>query len=117
MAKSSDDRVELLQGTLDMLILKTLLFGPAHGHGIAKHIQQTTRDVLTVEHGSLYPALHRLEKNGAVAAKWDKPPDGNREFKFYRLTAAGRKQLLAQQSKWDELVRAIGRVMQPATEG
>jgi len=111
------DKVELLQGTLDMLILKTLVFGPAHGHGIATSIQQTTRDVLTVEHGSLYPALHRLEKNRWITGSWETAPDRNREFKYYRLTAAGRKQLLAQESRWDELVRAIGRVMRPATKG
>jgi len=110
------DQIELLQGTLDMLILKTLLFGPAHGHGIAKHIQQTTRDVLVVEHGSLYPALHRLERNGWIAARWQTPPGRSREFKFYRLTAAGRRQLRTQESRWAALVHAIGRVMQPAPE-
>jgi len=110
------DKVELLQGTLDMLILKTLLFGPAHGHGISKYIRQTTRDVLTVEHGSLYPALHRLERNGYVASKWEMAPDHNRELRFYRLTPAGRRQLLVHESKWEDLVRAIGRVMRPATE-
>jgi transcriptional regulator len=111
------DRLELLQGTLDMLILKTLLFGPAHGHGIASYIRQTTSDQLTVEHGSLYPALHRLERDGFISAKWEKAPDRNREFKFYRITAAGRKQLAAEHSKWNDLVRAIGRVMRPAPEG
>lgn len=110
------DQIELLQGTLDMLILKTLLFGPTHGHGIAKHIQQTTRDVLVVEHGSLYPALHRLERNGWIAARWQTPPGRSREFKFYRLTAAGRRQLRTQESRWAALVHAIGRVMQPAPE-
>ena len=87
MAKESSDRIELLQGTLDMLILRTLLFGPAHGHEIAKHIQRTTEDVLQVEHGSLYPALHRLERKGWVASKWEMAKDRNREFKYYRLTA------------------------------
>jgi len=110
------DQLELLQGTLDMLILKTLLFGPAHGHGIAKHIQHTTREVLVVEHGSLYPALHRLERNGWIASKWQTPPGRTRSLKFYRLTAAGRRQLRTQESRWDALVRAIGRVMQPAPE-
>lgn len=110
------NQIELLQGTLDMLILKTLLFGPAHGHGIAKHIQQTTREVLVVEHGSLYPALHRLERNGWIASRWQTPPGRAREFKFYRLTAAGRRQLRTQESRWDALVRAIGRVMQPVLE-
>jgi len=113
-----DDRIELLQGTLDMLILRTLLLGQAHGHQIAKHIQRTTEDVLQVEHGSLYPALHRLEKKGWIAAKWEAPAkDRKREFKYYRLTAAGRKQLLAEESKWKRLARAIARVMWPAEEG
>lgn len=111
------DRLELLQGTLDMLILKTLLFGPAHGHGIASFIRQTTGDLLTVEHGSLYPALHRLERDGYITARWEKAPDRNREFKYYRITAAGRRQLSAEHSKWNDLVRAIGRVMRPAPEG
>ena len=111
------DRLELLQGTLDILILKTLLFGPAHGHGIASFIGRTTGDLLTVEHGSLYPALHRLERDGYISAKWEKAPDRNREFKYYRITAAGRKQLAAEHSKWNDLVRAIGRVMRPVPEG
>jgi transcriptional regulator len=111
------DRLELLQGTLDMLILKTLLFGPAHGHGIASYIGQTTGALLAVEHGSLYPALHRLERDGYISAKWEKAPDRNREFKYYRITATGRKQLAAEHSKWDDLVEAIGRVMRPAPEG
>jgi PadR family transcriptional regulator, regulatory protein PadR len=109
-----DKRVELLQGTLDMLILKTLIFGPAHGHGITKHIAQTTDDVLRVEHGSLYPALHRLERAGYIASKWQKAADSAREHRYYRLTATGRRQLAAQASTWDTLVRAIGSVMRPA---
>lgn len=117
MPARSDDKLELLQGTLDMLILKTLLFGPAHGHGIATNIRQSTQDALVVEHGSLYPALHRLQRDGFIAAKWEKAADKNREFKYYRLTAAGRRQLTQQQSKWDALVRAIGRVMRPVPEG
>lgn len=109
------DKTELLRGTLDMLILRTLLIGPAHGHQIAKHIQRSTGDVLQVEHGSLYPALHRLERKGWLAAKWESG-DGKREFKYYRLSAAGRKQLAAEESKWKRLVEAIARV--PArTEG
>ena len=115
--RKSDDKIELLQGTLDMLILRTLLLGPAHGHGIAKHIEQTTRDVLTVEHGSLYPALHRLQRDGYVTAKWETARDRNRELKVYRLTAAGRRRLMHQESRWDEVVRAISRVMKPAVEG
>jgi transcriptional regulator len=113
----NSDRIEFLQGTLDMLILRTLLFGPAHGHQIAKHIQVTTEDVLQVEHGSLYPALHRLERKGWVAAKWETAgKDLKREFKYYRLTPAGRKQLAAEESKWKQLSVAIGRVMWPAAE-
>ncbi len=117
MAKESPDRIELLQGTLDMLILRTLLFGAAHGHEIAKHIQRTTDDVLQVEHGSLYPALHRLERKGWVSSKWQMAKDRNREFKYYRLTPAGRKQLTAEESKWKQLAGAIARVMWPAEEG
>jgi PadR family transcriptional regulator, regulatory protein PadR len=117
MPPRQDDRLELLQGTLDMLILKTLVFGPAHGHGITSQIRQSTSDALVVAHGSLYPALHRLQRDGFISAKWDKAPDKNREFKYYRLTAAGRRRLIQQQSKWDELVRAIGSVMNPAKEG
>jgi PadR family transcriptional regulator, regulatory protein PadR len=110
--KTGQDKVELLQGTLDMLILRTLLFGPAHGHRIAKHIQRTTQDVLQVEHGSLYPALHRLERKGWLSAKWE-TRDQNRELKYYSLTAAGRKQLAKEESKWKQLVSAIARVMWP----
>jgi transcriptional regulator len=108
---SDAERTELLQGTLDMLILRTLLFGPAHGHEIAKHIQRTTEEVLKLEHGSLYPALHRLERRGWLASKWDLHRERNRECKYYRLTAAGRKQLLAAESKWKRLQQAIGRVL------
>jgi len=112
-----DERIELLQGTLDMLILRTLLFGPAHGHQIAKHIQRTTEDVLQVEHGSLYPALHRLERKQWIASKWESAgKDMKREFKYYRLTSAGRKQLLAEESKWKRMAAAISRVMWPAEE-
>lgn len=118
MAKESSERVELLQGTLDMLILRTLLFGPAHGHQIAKHIQRTTDDLLQIEHGSLYPALHRLERKGWLAAKWEPAAkDQKREYKYYRLTTAGRKQLLAEESKWKQMTNAIARVMWPAEEG
>ena len=112
MAQESK-RVELLQGTLDMLILRTLLFGPTHGHGIAKHIQRTSDEALQVEHGSLYPALHRLERQGWIASRWETTERG-REMKFYRLTAAGRKQLMIEESKWKQLARAIARVMRPA---
>jgi PadR family transcriptional regulator, regulatory protein PadR len=110
-------RTDLLQGTLDMLILRTLQWGQAHGHEIAKHIQRMSDEVLQVEHGSLYPALHRLERKGWVIAKWETAKDRNREFKYYRLTAAGKKQLAAEESKWKQLSDAIGRVMWPAEEG
>jgi len=117
MPKESDERIELLQGTLDMLILRTLVFGPAHGHQIAKHIQRSTDYILQVEHGSLYPALHRLERKGWIAAKWESAgKDLKREFKYYRLTAAGKKQLIAEESKWKGLTRAIARIMWPAEE-
>ena len=116
MSKDPSDRVELLQGTLDMLILRTLLFGSAHGHQIAKHIQRTTDDVLQVEHGSLYPALHRLERKGFIDAKWETAPDRNREFKYYRLTDSGRTQLVQAESKWKQMASAIGRVMWPGDE-
>jgi len=108
--------MDLLQGTLDMLILRTLLFGPAHGHQIAKHIQRTTDDVLQVEHGSLYPALHRLERKGWIAARWETAKDRNREFKYYRLTPKGRKQFAVEESKWKQMAGAIARVMWPAEE-
>ncbi len=118
MAKESSDRIDLLQGTLDMLILRTLRFGPAHGHQIARHLQSTTDDVLQVEHGSLYPALHRLERKKWIAAKWETAgKDQKREFKYYRLTPAGRKQLGTEESKWKRMAEAIARVMWPAEEG
>jgi transcriptional regulator len=107
------DRTQLLQGTLDMLILRTLLMGPAHGRAIATHIRQTTGDVLQVEHGSLYPALHRLEQKGWLAGKWE-VRDRSRELKYYRLTPAGRRQLAREASRWSRLVGAIARVMSPA---
>jgi transcriptional regulator len=117
MPKEPSGRIELLQGTLDMLILRTLLFGPAHGHQIAKHIQRTTDEVLQVEHGSLYPALHRLERKGWVSAKWEAAgKDLKREFKFYRLTPAGRKQLASEESKWKQMSAAIARIMWPAQD-
>jgi PadR family transcriptional regulator PadR len=109
-------RAELLQGTLDMLILRTLLFGPAHGHQVAKHIQRTTEDVLQVEHGSLYPALHRMERKGWIAATWQLAKERNREFKYYRLTPAGRKQLAHEESKWKQLAGAVARVMWPKAD-
>src|SRR6202030_2195845 len=89
MAKRTPERANLLQGTLDMLILHTLLYGPAHGHQIGKHIQRTTNDFLQAQHGSLYPALHRLERRGRIRSKWETGPASNREFKYYRLTERG----------------------------
>jgi transcriptional regulator len=109
----SSEKVELLQGTLDMLILRTLLFGPSHGHQIGKHIQRTTNDFLQVQHGSLYPALHRLERKGWISSKWEMAPDRNREFKYYRLTGAGRKQLLQEESRWRKMARAVAQIMWP----
>jgi PadR family transcriptional regulator, regulatory protein PadR len=111
--KEPDDRLELLQGTLEMMILRTLLLAPSSGYQIAKTIEQMSDEVLQIDHGSLYPALYRLEKRGWLAAKW-KVSDTGRKARFYRLTAAGRKQLLREQSKWDRLAGAIARVMRPA---
>src|SRR5581483_11596076 len=108
-------RLELLQGTLDLLILRTLLPGPAHGHAIAKHIQRTSEEILQVETGSLYPALHRLEAQGWIAASWDLSDKGKRA-RFYRLTAGGKKHLVAEQSKWEMFARATGLVLKPGTQ-
>lgn len=114
MSKEQKERIELLQGTLDMLILRTLVFGAAHGHQIAKYIQQTSEELLQVEHGSLYPALHRLEKKGLISAKWEKAgKELKREYKYYRLTAAGRKRLASEESKWRQMTEAIGRILWP----
>ena len=106
-------RLDLLQGTLDLLILRTLLFGPTHGHAIAKHIQRTSEDLLQVETGSLYPALHRLEAKGLITASWELSDKGKRA-KYYRLTAAGGKHLTAEHSRWDAFSRAMGLVLKPA---
>src|SRR5215467_14805341 len=106
---------EVLQGTLDLLILQTLVLGPAHGHTIAYAIERRSDDVLQVEHGSLYPALHRLEDRGWIAAFWG-TSENNRRAHYYRLTPTGRKQLLAQTNRWDRLVEAIGRILRPAVE-
>jgi PadR family transcriptional regulator len=116
MPNRESARITLLQGTLDMLILRTLRLGAAHGHEIAKHIQRTTEDVLQVEHGSLYPALHRLERKGWVTSQWEIAKHRNREIKYYRLTAAGRAQLAREGSKWKQLTAAIARIMWPAEE-
>ena len=112
---SAADRSQILQGTLEMLILRTLLFGPVHGRAIARHIQRTTDDVLQVEHGSLYPALHRLERKGWIAGRLE-VRDQARELKYYRLTALGRRQLLREQSRWKRVVTAIARVMSAKSE-
>ncbi|HUH61808.1 MAG TPA: PadR family transcriptional regulator [Terracidiphilus sp.] len=114
--KQAQQKANLLQGTLDMLILRTLLYGPAHGHYIGKHIQRTTNEFLQMQHGSLYPALHRLERKGWVTSKWETAPDRNREFKYYRLTEKGRKQLLVEESEWKQMAEAVARVMWPAAE-
>jgi PadR family transcriptional regulator PadR len=108
-----DDRIELLQGTLDLLVLRTLQLGALHGHGIVKAIQRTSEDQLIVEHGSLYPALHRLVKNGWLTAAWQDTRKG-RPMKFYRLTPAGRRQLTKEESNWQRLCLAIGLVLKRA---
>jgi transcriptional regulator len=108
-------RGEILQGTLDLLILKTLAVGPAHGHTIAHVIERRSDDVLQVEHGSLYPALHRLEDRGWIASFWG-TSENNRKARYYRLTPMGRKQLAEQTSRWDDLVRAINGVLRPAED-
>lgn len=112
MSRKPVSRVELLQGTLDVLILRTLLFGPAHGHAVAKHIQRTSEDLLQVETGSLYPALHRLEAKGWVTASWELSDKGKRA-KYYRLTPRGRKQLAIEQSRWQAFSRAVALVLNP----
>ncbi len=104
---------EMLPGTLDMLVLQTLVLGPAHGHTIAHAIERGSDDVLQIEHGSLYPALHRLEDRGWIASFWG-TSENNRRARYYRLTRAGRKQLLAQTTRWGQLVRAIAGILEPA---
>jgi PadR family transcriptional regulator PadR len=110
-----EKRAEILQGTLDMLILQTLAPGPAHGHTIAHVIERRSEDVLLIEHGSLYPALHRLEDRGWIASFWGSS-ENNRKARYYRLTAAGRKQLSVETSRWERVVRAINQVLRPAEE-
>ena len=105
----------MLQGTLDLLVLRTLAAGPAHGHTIAYVIERQSDDVLQVEHGSLYPALHRLEDRGWIASFWG-TSENNRKARYYRLTPKGRKQLEAQTNRWDEIVRAVNRILRPASE-
>ena len=106
---------DILQGTLDLLILQTLILGAAHGHTIAHAIEQRSEDVLQVEHGSLYPALHRQEDRGWIASFWG-TSENNRKARYYRLTRAGRKELAQQTGRWEQLVRAINRVLRPAEE-
>jgi PadR family transcriptional regulator, regulatory protein PadR len=113
--KQDQERIELLQGTLDLLILRTLRPGPAHGHAIAKAIERGSDDVLLVEQGSLYPALHRLLKRSWIAFD-EGTSENNRRAKFYRLTAKGRRQLAIETSKWDKLARAIARILRPAAQ-
>jgi PadR family transcriptional regulator, regulatory protein PadR len=107
------NRIELLQGTLDMLILRTLQWGPRHGHGIGLAIRAGSEDVLHVDHGSLYPALHRLQEQGWITADW-RLTENNQRAKYYRLTPAGKRQLAAERSRWERLVAAIAGVMRPA---
>jgi transcriptional regulator len=109
----ADDRIQLLQGTLDMLILQTLVFGPRHGHGIATTIQRTSDEALLVDHGSLYPALQRLERSGLIQAEWG-TSENNRRARYYKLTRAGRRRLADETSMWERIVQAVGRVMHAA---
>jgi PadR family transcriptional regulator PadR len=117
MAKTSDDgRLELLQGTLDMLVLRTLQWGPRHGHGIGQAIRRQSDELLKVETGSLYPALHRLVKRGWLKAEWG-VSEANQRAKYYQLTGAGKAQVSREKNRWAQLVHAIGRVMNPAQDG
>src|SRR5258708_38167999 len=111
--QETPERLELLQGTLDLLILRTLIFGSQHGQGIARAIQQTSEEELLVEHGALYPALQRLEERGWISAKWG-TSSNNRKARFYTLTAVGRRQLVKETAKWKRLATPIGRILEPA---
>jgi PadR family transcriptional regulator PadR len=113
IARKQTDKLDLLQGTLDMMVLRTLSVGPANGYEIAKAIERMSDDVLAVDHGSLYPALHRLERGGLVAGKWE-ISSTNRRARYYRLTPAGRKRLAVERSKWEQMAAAVSRVMRPA---
>lgn len=112
MGKRDESSQQMLLGTLDMLILRTLITGPAHGHTIAHAIERTSEDVLQVEQGSLYPALHRLEDRGWLSSYWG-ISENNRKAKYYKLTARGRRQLIVETSRWQQLVKAIGRILEP----
>ena len=112
---SDKDRIVLLQGTLDMLILRTLRWGPQHGHGITVAIRSGSDDVLQVEHGSLYPALHRLRKEGLIDSEW-KVTENRQRARYYRLTGKGRRRLTAEESRWNRMVEAIARLMRPAND-
>ena len=115
MRKQKDEPIDMLQGTLDLLILRTLLFGPIHGHAIAKSIERASQDVLQVDHGSLYPALQRLERRGLITAKWG-TSENNRRARYYRLTATGRRQLTSETRKWERLSEAIACILNPNRE-
>ena len=115
MRIQKDEPIDMLQGALDLLILRAMLFGPIHGHAIAKSIERTSQDVLRVDHDSLYPALQRLERRGLVSAKWG-TSENNRRARFYRLTAAGRRALAPETSKWERLSEAIARILNPNRE-
>jgi PadR family transcriptional regulator len=113
--KAGDSGGDILSGTLDMLVLRTLLFGPSHGHAIAHAIEASSEEILQVEHGSLYPALHRLETHGLIVGFWG-TSENNRRAKYYRLSPAGRRHLVKERSRWEALVQAVSRVLGPATE-
>ena len=113
--RNPEDRIQLLQGTLDLLILQTLVFGPCHGHGIVTGIERTSEEVLLIDHGSLYPALQRLERAGLITSEWG-TSDKNRRARFYKLTRSGRARLAAETGKWEKMVRAVGRILRARGE-
>jgi transcriptional regulator len=114
-ANSEASRIQILQGTLDLLVLQTLVLGPCHGHGIATAIQRTSDDALLIDHGSLYPALQRLEQTGLITSEWG-VSENNRRARFYKLSRAGRVRLAAETSKWEKMVRAVSRILNPAEQ-